>query len=164
MRYRLHAGNSFRGYLTIVFTSVIIIRFFGFVNLNYSIFLILFTLHRNEVICLDTLDKILLLIKQRGLKQKNLADELGLKDTVVSDWKKGKSKSYLKYIYQIADFLGTTPEYLLGKTDNGIIPNPSLSSSQLELLNKFDQLSTDQQKDVLQYVEFIISKREKDGD
>ena len=36
-----------------------------------------------------------------------------------------------------------------------------LSNSQLELLNKFDQLSTEQQEDVLQYVNFIISKREK---
>ena len=66
---------------------------------------------------MDTLNRILDLLKKQGKGQIELAEALGIHKNNVSDWKAGRSKSYTKYLYQIADFLGTTPEYLRGETD-----------------------------------------------
>lgn len=63
-------------------------------------------------------DKILFLLDKKGLNQKDLTDYLGVKKSVFSSWKSGKSVSFNKYINQIASFLGTTPDYLWGWTDD----------------------------------------------
>lgn len=66
---------------------------------------------------MSTLIKISELLQKQGKQQKDLTDFLGIHRNVFSDWKSGKSKSYTKYLYQIASFLNTTPEYLRGETD-----------------------------------------------
>lgn len=107
---------------------------------------------------MDTLDKILLLMKQKRLKQKSLANELELNETVFSDWKKGKSKSYLKYIYHIADFLETSPEYLLGKTDVMTSPTTEQQDDFIKLLN---DLSVEEKEKIKEYIKFIKTQRKK---
>lgn len=57
------------------------------------------------------------MMEKSGISNKDLAEHLALNQQIVTDWKNGKSKSYTKYLYQIADFLGTTPEFLKGETD-----------------------------------------------
>lgn len=55
---------------------------------------------------------------QRG-RTKELAEYLGYTNAnVISDWRAGRSKSYMKQLPKIAEFLGTTVEYLTGETDN----------------------------------------------
>lgn len=67
---------------------------------------------------MDTINKIISLLAEKGLTQKELTDHLGIEKSVFSAWKSGKSQSYTKYITQIAEFLDTTPSYLLGWTDD----------------------------------------------
>ena len=66
---------------------------------------------------METLTKITELLKAKGLQQKDLTSFLGVKNSAYTDWKAGKSKSYIKYLYQIARFLDTTPEYLKGESE-----------------------------------------------
>ena len=47
-----------------------------------------------------------------------LATFLGLNRQAVTDWKAGRSKSYAKYLPQIADFFGVSVDYLLGNDEN----------------------------------------------
>lgn len=56
-------------------------------------------------------------LKKQGKSQKELTDFLGVSKNVFTEWKADRNKSYIKYIYQIASFLGTTPEYLKGETN-----------------------------------------------
>ena len=56
-------------------------------------------------------------LKKQGKSQKDLTDFLGVSKNVFTEWKADRNKSYTKYIYQIAAFLDTTPEYLKGETD-----------------------------------------------
>lgn len=65
----------------------------------------------DEIVC-----RILELMKEVGYDQKTLAAKIGVLPVTITDWKKQKSKSYTKYIPQIADVLGTTTEYLLTGT------------------------------------------------
>lgn len=66
---------------------------------------------------MSTIDKIVALIKASGFTNAEIAQQLNLNQQVITDWKSGKSQSYKKYLYQLAELLNTTPEYLKGKTD-----------------------------------------------
>ena len=61
-----------------------------------------------------TLNKILELLNKQGKQQKDLAEFLGINKNNITDWKSGKSKSYTKYLPQIATFLGVSVDYLVG--------------------------------------------------
>lgn len=67
---------------------------------------------------MDTLNRIIDLMKLKNCDNQMLASALGLNRQVVTDWKAERSKSYMKYLPQIADYFGVTVDYLLGKTDN----------------------------------------------
>ena len=67
------------------------------------------------------LDNISQLLNNKGLKQKDWTDFLGISKNCFTDWKSGKSSSYNKYLPQIAEFLGVSVDYLIGNeepTDN----------------------------------------------
>lgn len=63
--------------------------------------------------------------KQKGLDQKTLAFEIGVRPQAITEWKKGVTSSYTKYLPQIAETLGVSVEYLL----NGTEPAPSSGQS-----------------------------------
>lgn len=52
-------------------------------------------------------------LAEKKYSQKEFAEILGVKPQRISEWKRGLSNSYQKYIPQIAEALGTTTEYLL---------------------------------------------------
>ena len=65
---------------------------------------------------MDTVETIFSLLSESGKSQQELADSLGVPKNKVSEWKSHKTKSYEKYISQIASFFGVSTDYLLGKT------------------------------------------------
>lgn len=62
---------------------------------------------------MDLLTRIFELLDEAHMEQKQFALTLGTTDKTVSAWRTGRSKSYTKYLPQIAEALGTTTEYLL---------------------------------------------------
>lgn len=65
---------------------------------------------------MDILDRITALLD--GRDQKVLTEYLGLKNVAFSEWKSGKSKSYRKYLIEIAKFFDVSLDYLVyGKKD-----------------------------------------------
>ena len=59
---------------------------------------------------MGTIDRIVELLSENNLSQKELTDYLGIKKSVFSAWKNGTSKSYNKYLTQIAEFLNVSVE------------------------------------------------------
>lgn len=81
-------------------------------------------------------DTIIVILKNKNLKQKDLTNYLGLSENAFSEWKSGRNKSWRKYLPQIADFLGVSVDELLGKP-----AAPAQFSPQKEKLVKLiDQL------------------------
>jgi len=78
------------------------------------------------------------LLLENGKDQKELCGYLGLAPSVFSDWKSGKSKSYKRYMDQIAEFFGCTVDYLLGSPQGG---EAELSHEEINLLKDFRALS-----------------------
>jgi transcriptional regulator with XRE-family HTH domain len=62
---------------------------------------------------LNTFDRIDLLLKQKNLKQIDLTNYLGIPKTSYTDWKSGRTKSYQKYLSQIAAFFNVSADYLV---------------------------------------------------
>ena len=66
---------------------------------------------------MDTLNNILSVMKEKKISQADLCAKLGIGKQAVTNWKAGHTKSYMKYLPQIAEILGVTTDYLLGKTE-----------------------------------------------
>ena len=55
--------------------------------------------------------------KERGIRQKEICNQIGLHQETYTDWKKGKHESWKKYLPEIAAILGVTVEYLTTGTE-----------------------------------------------
>ncbi len=71
-------------------------------------------LYNLEVTKMCTLYKIIELLDNKGLKQKDLTDFLGLSKNAFTNWKNGNNNSYMKHLPKIAEFLGVSVDYLVG--------------------------------------------------
>ena len=61
-------------------------------------------------------DNIKRLRKNKGLKQQEIADILGVKRNTYSDWENGKTEPKLGNVVKLAHVFGTTTDELLGQT------------------------------------------------
>lgn len=79
---------------------------------------------------MEVLDKILELIRGRQMTDKEFEQELGLPPKTVSDWRRGRSKSYLKHIGKIAKFFGVSADSLFG------LPQPGAQDRSFVLMGR----------------------------
>ena len=66
---------------------------------------------------MDTLSIISQLLEERNIPQQDLCAFLGIGKQAFTNWKSGHTKSYKKYLPQIADFFSVSVDYLLGKEE-----------------------------------------------
>jgi len=105
---------------------------------------------------LDTLYKILDLMWKSGLSEMEFCKKTGINRSAVTDWKKGKTKSYLKHISKIAETLGVTEEYLLSDTKAKAAPQEQpLSEKQETVLKLSEQLTDEDLKKLIDYAELL---------
>lgn len=108
------------------------------------------------VIILDILNRIILLLGDKD--QQDLTDYLKLKKVAFSDWKSGKSKSYLKYLIEISEFFNVSIDYLVyGKEKES--SSPQLSDDQQRLLQMYSMLSDMEKGEILGELKAITKNR-----
>lgn len=74
---------------------------------------------------MDAVDRIFEKVKEKYAEQKDFAKDIGTSASKVSEWKRRKSSSYVKYIDKIAEALDTSVEYLLsGKEPAAALYDP----------------------------------------
>ena len=106
---------------------------------------------------MDARDRIFELLDAQQIEQKSFAAEVGVSEVIVTNWRKGRSKSYKSHIVQIAKVLGVTSEYLLtGKTQN----SPSPEGDRLP--DAWYALTPAQKAQVEEYMKFLVSHRDSD--
>ena len=116
---------------------------------------------------MNTLDKILSLLTEKGIQQKTFAENISVTKHTITDWKNGRSKSYMKYIDKIADFFDVSADYLLEKTDDkSPLPKEAINIFDNVYMNAFsrqlyEQLTKEERKKVQEYILFLISQRAK---
>ncbi|SDA20044.1 Bacteriophage CI repressor helix-turn-helix domain-containing protein [Ruminococcus sp. YE71] len=86
---------------------------------------------------MDILNRITELLGDK--EQQELTDYLKLQKSAYTDWKAGKSKSYRKYLIEIAEYFGVSIDYLVyGKQSSS--PSENLSDDELELLAYYNKM------------------------
>nr|DAR24077.1 MAG TPA: repressor protein [Caudoviricetes sp.] len=93
------------------------------------------------------------LAKERNITIGKMLAELGLSINTMSSMQSGGFYPRVESLAKIADYLGVSVDYLLGRD---LSPVPEKSSAVSALLS---ELSDSEIADVEQYIRFIISKR-----
>lgn len=78
---------------------------------------------------MGTKERIFELADRKFKEQQVFASAIKINASVVSNWRTGKSTSYMKYLNEIAEVLNTTPAYLL----NGEEKDPAAVAGDGEL-------------------------------
>lgn len=105
---------------------------------------------------MDTLDKILILIRKNGFSDQKFCTLVGLNKAALYDWRSGKTKSYLKHLPKIAAVLNTTTEFLL---ENTFSTDSAMPEKLQVILTEAADLDEEELTRVKEYVEFVKSKR-----
>lgn len=107
-------------------------------------------------------NRILPLFQASGISDAELERKIGIKPKKINDWNAGRTKSYEKYIPQIAAFFNVSTDYLLGNTDN---PQPAgqppsegtgLSPQEQRLIEIFRELNEQGQEMVADYADTML--------
>ena len=90
------------------------------------------------------IERIEHLLLVQAKTKKDLLDYLGMGNSAFTRWKYDNSKSYLKYIDAIANFLGSTSEYLL----YGAVEEEKmlLSKEEIRLIDAFRKLNQEKRQ------------------
>ena len=114
---------------------------------------------------MNTIEKILKLIKEKGITEKEFLNDLKFDKTAMSQWKKGQNVSYKKYINRIADYFGVTTDYLL--KDDLLAPDKKLSWEDLDdvsFMSGADRLTDAGKEKALNYISYLLAQEEQEKD
>jgi transcriptional regulator with XRE-family HTH domain len=104
----------------------------------------------------NTLQRIISVMSDKGVMQKDLTDALGLSEPSFAAWKSGRNQSYLKYLHAIADFLGVSVEYLRGETDEKKKPpvgeDEGLTNEERLLLALFNKIPQEEKSEAIRKI------------
>lgn len=108
------------------------------------------------------LSRILALVGKKHGAKKELCDAINIKPNTVTEWEKGRSKSYPKYAPQIAAYYGVSLDWLTGLSD---IKNPPAVSDEgklnEELISLLCQMNQDQLDQAESFLKWLLSNPEK---
>lgn len=66
---------------------------------------------------MKTIDRIIFLLEEKDIVPAKMMKELGFSNGLFSQWKSGLQNPSAEKIFKIADYLGCSTDYLLGRTD-----------------------------------------------
>lgn len=105
---------------------------------------------------MDTKTRIFDLLDKLGMEQKAFAEAVGVKESTVSDWRRGKSNSYNRFLVKIAQVLGTTTADLLGEKQQSSPP-----SEEDGLLTDYKALTARNQEKAREYLALLLASQDK---
>lgn len=83
---------------------------------------------------IDRIDK---LINERGITSKQLAQEIGVSQGNISDWRKDRSKPSSEVLKRIAEYFNVSIDFLYGYSENQTQKTESrLTSKEIDLLRE----------------------------
>ena len=103
--------------------------------------------------------------QKRDITQVRLATEIGLSQESISSFESNGTNMKLEYLVRIADFLNTTVDYIIERTNNDAplreVINNINDENQNQLLNNYSQLNNLQRKDLIWYSEALKNKKDQ---
>lgn len=105
----------------------------------------------------QVLERIERLPDDHGESKQNLLEYLWMNRSTYSNWRLGKSRSYLKHIDEIATFLDIFPSYLIRGIEDGLAEG-TIAAVEDEMLRVFSELSPKKKECVLQVARALLSE------
>lgn len=100
--------------------------------------------------------------KRRNVTQIRLSIAAEASQETISAYESGRATPSPDTLVKLADFLNTTTDYLLGRTDNDTpiskVSNDIVDKQLEELLNNYAKLNKMQRKDLIWYSNIIENK------
>jgi transcriptional regulator with XRE-family HTH domain len=96
-------------------------------------------------------------LERNGMMQKDLCDILNVSKTTVSNWCKGAKAPRMNKIDEICKFLGITRTHLMGSDEEVAKLEGNLDED--KMLTKFNNLSAEQQKQLINYADFLLQQQ-----
>lgn len=108
------------------------------------------------------MNRIKELRKKRNVTQIRLSIAAEVSQETISAYENGKAEPKMEKLVRIADFLNTTTDYLLERTDNDAplkeVTNDIVDEQLTELINNYARLNNYQRKDLIWYSGIIENK------
>lgn len=89
--------------------------------------------------------RIQTLLTEQGISQCKLAYDLHLNPSTINGYIKNRRLPDCFTLSQIAQYLGTNVDYLLGNTDIKVNPQFSLDEKEIQILNHYRSMNQEQQ-------------------
>jgi transcriptional regulator with XRE-family HTH domain len=98
----------------------------------------------------------------KNITQLRLSIEIGVAQETISGYELGKTMPSITTLTKMADFLNTSTDYLLGKTDittpiNNLLIN-ELNAEEAEIVSMFKSLNKNDQSKVIGYISALKQK------
>ena len=106
----------------------------------------------------DMLNRILGLLAERNITQKEMVTTLGMSRSAVTDWKLGRSKPTLANVIKIANYFNISLDMLA----TGKEFKDNTTPEEKQLLNAYRELSTERRKQLEHYIKFLTFEQLKD--
>lgn len=108
------------------------------------------------------MNRIKELRKKRNITQIRLSIAAEVSQETISAYENGKAEPKMEKLVRIADFLNTTTDYLLERTDNDAplkeVTNDIVDEQLTELINNYARLNNYQRQDLIWYSGIIENK------
>lgn len=108
------------------------------------------------------MNRIKELRKKRNVTQIRLSIAAEVSQETISAYENGKAEPKMEKLVRIADFLNTTTDYLLERTDNDAplkeVTNDIIDEQLTELINNYARLNNYQRQDLIWYSGIIENK------
>ena len=98
--------------------------------------------------------------QKKNITQIRLSIAAEVSQETISAYESGKALPSAETLMKLADFLDTSIDYLLDRTENNIPINYQKSNIGEELLHNFEKLSDKEKEEVLWYCKARIKKNE----
>ena len=116
---------------------------------------------------MDTIDKINYYLVKQGKTGADLSRELGLSNSIYSQWNKKKTKPKRSKLSVIAEYLGVSVEDILPdgevlpKAKKESAPDPKTEGVDDKIVQFIRSASAEELTEILRYIDFLESKRKK---
>lgn len=104
-------------------------------------------------------DRIRTLREERGIRQIDLAEHLGVALTTVSGWETNNRVPRIEVLEKIADFFGVTPNFLLGEDDNLSKLEADFPEGVRLIRRANNEMTESQKKQLIKYMEFLLNNK-----
>lgn len=121
-------------------------------------------MHNKGAIVIDTIDKIIKLLREKGISGAKMSRDLGFSNAVFSQWKNHKQNPSNENLKKIADYFDVSVEFLTEK--NSIKEAPSqnedaISEAEKKIHQNIKLLNDEGLEKAIEYIDFLIAQEKQ---